>query len=122
MELNKKIIDEFIIRSSFTGLLTLYYCKLMFDKKAAFNKSELENIRSGEYPYGFFIACYAFDFFGFTINSDIINITRYNEVLSQAIYDRLVATADDHDKRIPEGKWREDIARVATLAGVSTFS
>ena len=116
MNLEKNIVDNVMIKSSFVGLLALYFIKLRFDRKEAFKKSDLERIRSGEYVYGYFVACSSFDLFEFTNNNDVFNITNFNNYLSENIKGNLTEKARRHDTQFPnDPKWAEDILRIENI-------
>ncbi|MFZ1528153.1 MAG: hypothetical protein WAT19_05345 [Ferruginibacter sp.] len=116
MTLEKNIIDNVMAKSSFVGLLALYFIKLRFERKEAFKKSDLEQIRSGEYVYGYFVACASFDLFEFTNNNDVFNITSFNIYLSENIKRNLIEKANQHDAKYPnDPKWVADILRIENI-------
>lgn len=116
MEIDNKITDNFLIKSSFVGLLALYYSKLMYDSRKAFDKKIFSEIRSGEYCYSYFIASTAFGYIESTTNGDIINITNFDSYLSQRIKLSLKDKADKYDKSNPTLKWNDDIIRMENLS------
>lgn len=115
MNLEQKDIELFFKRTSFKGLLTLYFVKLKFDKKQAFNKSDLEKIGPGQYPYGFLIACHSLNILTFTTNKDIINITQYNDSIAGQIKSVLNQKAEQYDKANLGSNWSQDIRMVESL-------
>ncbi len=116
MPLDNNTIDNFLNKSSWIGLLTLYYSKLMFDKKAAFTKQDLEKIRSGEYCYGFLVACSAFSLLSITSSGNILNITSYNEYLMGKVHNKLLSSASDYEQKGVNIDWRNDISRIENLS------
>ncbi|MFA4852442.1 MAG: hypothetical protein WC599_07985 [Bacteroidales bacterium] len=110
MKLDNNTIDYFLSKSSFIGLLTLYFIKLRYDNKQAFNKDDLEKIHTGDYTYGYFVACSAFGLIEHTSNNNIINITFLNEYFSSKVYEKLLEKANNHDKT-----WVDDINRIENI-------
>lgn len=116
MELTKQFVDDYLARASFLGLLTLYYCSLMYSKKAAFDAKEFRKIRDGDYIYGFFVGCHCANILNYSPNGSIINIVEFNEYVSQIIRDRVIARANSYEKELPGSKWNDDITRIENLA------
>lgn len=114
MNLDKKIIDTLLAKSSFAGLLTLYFTKLRYDKKQGFDRIDLTKIRSGEYTYGYFIACASFGLFEYTRNKSIINITEFDSYCSENIYKKLIDLADTQEPKT-SAEWKEDIKKVENI-------
>jgi|GEM_PF-3455728 hypothetical protein len=116
MKLANEVIDEFLVKSSYTGSLILYYVNLRYRNKEAFKRSDLEQIGTGDYCHGYFVACCAFGLFDYTTKNDIINITYVNEHLSQEIKKNLYERAKKHDDKYPDSiKWIDDLTKVEGL-------
>lgn len=113
--LDKKIIDNFLSKSSFAGLLTLYFIKLKFDKKQAFDKSDFEPINEGGYSYGYFVATSAFGILSYTKNKEIINIIELDSYFSEQIKNVIISKAEYHDKEVTDLLWKDDITRIENL-------
>lgn len=81
-------LNRFFDLCSFSGLKALYAIKLSFDKKIAFDRNDFTKeafIQSGDYFYGFIVACSAVELFSYNKKNEVITITSIDPLLSSKI-------------------------------------
>ncbi len=82
-KIQDEVIQSFLKRASYSGLTTLYACKLSKDKNIWFSLDDL-NI-GGDYSYGFLVACSALGLVEYEKPKDKIRTVKINSIIDESI-------------------------------------
>lgn len=96
----QSIQERFLAKSSYTGLIILYACKISKETSIPFKLEELKLDR--DYSYGFLIACNAMDLVSYTLKNDIFTITKIDNVISDGIDRAIIHRRNEIAEENPE--------------------
>ena len=97
-KIDDNTIENFLSRSSTTGLLSLYACKLANEKSLSFEAKDFDD-NNGEYIYGFLIACDSIGFIDFTYKEKTYVIKNINKTISEKVRNHISTRIKAEDKK-----------------------
>jgi hypothetical protein len=131
----EQIVEEFLRKSPFSGLMLLFITKVAFDTKKAFTFDSLHDIlsiKNKHFYLGFMTACKAFHMIEYTKSQDILNITYINPYIDKKIekvakekaikHDNLEKSSVEKFNKLLIGKtsWYDELRKIEKFFNYST--